>query len=73
MSSQLVRPEFAAAHSFLAFNIYKNHLVSCMGDGACLLCVFVDSFVCVSGCRHLHLSVCAGGGGGSGGGVCVCW
>ena len=29
-------------------------------------CVFVDIFVCVTGCRHLHLSVCDGGGG-----VCV--
>ena len=37
--------------------------------GAWSLCVFLDAFVCVSGCRHLYL--CGGGGEGScgGGGV----
>ena len=46
-SSQMARPEFAAANSFLAFSMYRTHLVSSMDDGACLLCVFVDTFVCV--------------------------
>ena len=43
---QMKCPEFVAANSFLAFNIYRNHLDLCMVDGACLLCVFVDTFVC---------------------------
>ena len=37
------------------------------GCGALSLCVFVDAFVCISGCRHLYL--CGGGEGGGGGGV----
>ena len=33
--------------------------------------MFVDAFVCISGCRHLYL--CGGGEGGGGGVVsCVC-
>ena len=67
----MARPEFAAANSFLAFSMYRTHLVSSMGDGACLLCVFVDTFVCVYGCRHLRLSVCAAAAAGGGGGVWV--
>ena len=59
----MARPELTAANSFLAFSIYTNRQVSCMGDGACLLCMFVDTFVYVSGCRHLYLFR---------GGVCVC-
>ena len=40
-------------------------------------CVFVDAFVCVSGCRHLYLCGSGVGGGGVGcdgvcDGVCVC-
>ena len=68
--NEVARPELTAANSFLAFSIYTNHQISCMGDGACLLCVFVDTFVCVTGCRHLHL--CRGSGDGSGVCVCVC-
>ena len=61
-SSQMALPEPTLAarvssvrNSFLAFTIHKNLQISYMGDNSCLLYVFVDTFVCVSGCRRLYL------------------
>ena len=54
-SSQMARPELTLANSFLAFTIHRNRQISYMGDNSCLLYVFVDTFVCVSGCRRLYL------------------
>ena len=41
-SSQMARPELTRVNSLLAFSIHRT----CLGDGACLLCVFVATFVC---------------------------
>ena len=65
-SSQMARPQLTLANSFLAFAIHRNRQISCMG-AVPDRCVFVDAFVCISGCRHLYL--CGGGEGGGGGGV----
>ena len=73
-SSQMALPELTLAtrassvrNSFgTAFTIHRNRQISYMGDNSCLLYVFVDTFVCVSGCRRLYL---CGDGGVM---VCVC-
>ena len=58
-SSQMARPELSLTNSFLAFAIHRNRQISCMG-AVPDRCVFVDAFVCISGCMHLYL--CGGGG-----------
>ena len=37
--------ELARMNSFLAMSIHKNRQISCTGDSACLLCVFIAAFV----------------------------
>ena len=54
-SSLMALPELTLANSFLAFTIHRNRQISYMGDNFCLLYVFVDTFVCVRGCRCLYL------------------
>ena len=48
LSAQMARPEFTPARSneqLLALSIRRNRQISCIGDSACLLCMFVDAFV----------------------------
>ena len=47
--------ELTLANSFLALTNHRNRQISYMGDNSCSLYVFVDTFVCVSGCRRLYL------------------
>ena len=54
-SSQMVRPKLTLVNSFLAFTIHRNCHILYMGDNSCMMYVFVDTFVCVSGCRRLYL------------------
>ena len=58
----MARPELTLANCFLAFSIHRNCHISCIGDSDCLLCVFVDTFVCVSALSTLVFGVC----------VCMC-
>ena len=37
--------ELARTNSFLAMSIHKNRQISCIGDSAGLLCVFVAAFL----------------------------
>ena len=48
LSAQMARQEsveLARTNSFLALSIHKNRQISCIGDSACLLCMFVAAFV----------------------------
>ena len=61
-SSQMALPELTLAarvssvwNSFLAFTVHRNRQILYMADNSCLLYVFVDTFVCFSGCRRLYL------------------
>ena len=68
-SAQMARQEsleLARTNNFLASSIRRNRQISCIGDSACLLCMFVDAFCafsCVVGtCVCVYVCVC----------VCVC-
>ena len=37
--------ELARTNSFLASSVHRNRQISCTGDSACLLCMFVAAFV----------------------------
>ena len=47
------------ANSFLAFSTYMNRQFSCMDDGPCLLCLFVDTCVCFWDIGTFVCVVCA--------------
>ena len=37
--------ELVRTNSFLALSIHRNREISCLGDSACLLCMFVAAIV----------------------------
>ena len=50
--------ELARTNSLLALGIHTNQQISCTGDSACLLCMFVAAFVHFLRCRHVCVCVC---------------
>ena len=47
-SAQMVRQEsleLARTNSFLALSIHRNRQISCIGNSACLLCMFAAAFL----------------------------